>query len=185
MWSCGLSFVSIRVRSRERTIKRSASAVSPPTFQSASALASERWVITVSPEAECDVSIRVRSRERTIYAPIPPQGNQQVSIRVRSRERTIFSTPSWEGLTVVSIRVRSRERTISSMTTPVDCIQFQSASALASERWYINAIVTARSRFNPRPLSRANDGLAKGIWMVRKVSIRVRSRERTISSTVR
>ncbi len=132
------------------------------------------------------VSIRVRSRERTISWFDGLGDGKCVSIRVRSRERTMqFSTKKKKAKTV-SIRVRSRERTIA----------------------MVCRIATGADSFNPRSLSRANDAELAD-WdddvlafqsafalasercrrdidrtACRPVSIRVRSRERTMGRTI-
>ena len=57
----------------------------------------------------------------------------------------------------VSIRVRSRERTMRKDVDHIFVVQFQSASALASGRFLGGINHRQIFRFNPRPLSRADD----------------------------
>ena len=61
-------------------------------------------------------------------------------------------------------------------------IPFQSASALASGRYQDRPSAARDTRFNPRPLSRADDGGGDEHGQLEPVSIRVRSRERTMGS---
>ena len=103
--------VSIRVRSRERTISLRCSTKST---------------------ANC-FNPRPLSRADDFEVSELP-GKEGVSIRVRSRERTINPIADHLFFGEVSIRVRSRERTIVSCTCDAGDRWFQSASALASGR---------------------------------------------------
>ena len=181
-----LTIVSIRVRSRERTIGSDNRRRRCRTFQSASALASGRYhARDLLRLLRTAVSIRVRSRERTIS-----------SRCIGSAELTRFQSAS----ALASGRCAR---------LPVSLLpysMFQSASALASGRSARKSLPRSLlRRFNPRPLSRADDAglsresspcyiefqsasaLASGRFTTQRrrsrhdrVSIRVRSRERTI-----
>ena len=61
---------------------------------------------------------------------------------------------------------------------------FQSASALASGRCSSSGSGWSIIGFNPRPLSRADDECGFNACVLVEVSIRVRSRERTITTVV-
>ena len=103
-----------------------------------------------------------------------------VSIRVRSRERTIIVIRCLCRVILVSIRVRSRERTITGLLPGNMGSMFQSASALASGRFRVVLPARLPDSFNPRPLSRADDDNFVFGNSIHDVSIRVRSRERTM-----
>ena len=127
--------VSIRVRSRERTIDLEHEHGRQWEFQSASALASERYLrlsVIASKSSFQSASALASERYGTSKNFAEPR---IVSIRVRSRERTMPSVSTGLSTWIVSIRVRSRERTIYPPMPKYPRSTFQSASALASERF--------------------------------------------------
>ncbi len=152
-------------------------------FQSAFALASERYSPFLGFKICACFNPRSLSRANDDGA-LTSISQTEVSIRVRSRERTIFANNPDACDIAVSIRVRSRERTMYRCVMVASERKFQSAFALASERWsckqaarrigsFQSAFALASERcvaanceapgfncFNPRSLSRANDGTA-------------------------
>ena len=152
------------------------------TFQSASALASGRSSLPIEAQGGTRVSIRVRSRERTMIN-LVISTTRLMSFNPRPLSRADDVSEGSAGTTSsVSIRVRSRERTIILISQPTVWIEFQSASALASGRYYFRVRINGPKGFNPRPLSRADDDDVMASYAKQFVSIRVRSRERTIRS---
>ncbi len=114
--------VSIRDRSRERSIWPDEETMPHSEFQSATALASDRFGVSSWQVNGSRVSIRDRSRERSMPFIGSQQKYRQVSIRDRSRERSMPTSQLKHVQDRVSIRDRSRERSISAASLLSDCI---------------------------------------------------------------
>ncbi len=175
--------VSIRDRSRERSMRWLLSTqLSPKKFQSATALASDRFATSYRSQQDYSVSIRDRSRERSIRHETRLRLPSRVSIRDRSRERSICWFAWNDCICQVSIRDRSRERSIEGEK------RYWQLSACFNPRPLSRAIDSclvniagSLSCFNPRPLSRAIDTRSMAI-QIRHLSFNPRPLSRAIDT---